>query len=79
MAITLERRSEGTYPFGGFHTSLRSIYRQKMGPKELKSGFLRASDIDDGDMSQNRLIFYVVVGNSALSIRGNFQLDPICF
>ena len=31
MAITLERRPKGTYPLVIFHTSFRSIYRQKMG------------------------------------------------
>ena len=30
-------------------------------------------------MSQNRLLFQSVVGNSALSIRGNFQLYPTCY
>jgi hypothetical protein len=33
MPITLDRRPKGTYPFEVFHTSSRSIYRQKLGPK----------------------------------------------
>jgi hypothetical protein len=37
MAITLEGWSKGTYPFRVFHTSLRSTYRQKMGPKYLNT------------------------------------------
>jgi hypothetical protein len=35
MAITLEGRPKRTYPFGVFHTSSRSTYRQKMGSKRL--------------------------------------------
>jgi hypothetical protein len=35
-AISREQRREGTNPLGVFHTSLRSIYRQKMGRKGLK-------------------------------------------
>jgi len=36
MAITLEGRPKRTYPFGVFHNSSRSTYRQKMGSKRLK-------------------------------------------
>ena len=36
MAITQARRHKGTYPFEVCHTSSRSTYRQKMGPKGLK-------------------------------------------
>ena len=36
MAITLEGTSKRTYPFGVFHNSSRSTYRQKMGSKRLK-------------------------------------------
>jgi hypothetical protein len=36
MAITLERRSKGTYPFRFFHISLRSTYHQNMRPKARK-------------------------------------------
>jgi hypothetical protein len=36
MAITLTERPKGTYPFGLFHTSSRSTYRQKMESKLLE-------------------------------------------
>jgi hypothetical protein len=50
--ITRERRNEGMNPLEVFHTSLRSTYRQKMGPKGLKhlNMFPRKFEID-------RLIF----------------------
>jgi hypothetical protein len=34
--ITRERRNEGMHPLEVFHTSLRSTYHEKMGPKRLK-------------------------------------------
>jgi hypothetical protein len=36
MSITLEERPMGMYPFGVFHISWRSTYRQKMESKQLK-------------------------------------------
>jgi hypothetical protein len=35
IPITLDRRSMGTNPLEVFHTSLRSTYQKKMGPKGL--------------------------------------------
>ncbi len=35
IAITLDRRPMGTNLLAVFHTSLRSIYHQKIGPKGL--------------------------------------------
>jgi uncharacterized cysteine cluster protein YcgN (CxxCxxCC family) len=36
MAITLQKRREGTYPLEVFQTSSKSTYRQKMESKQLK-------------------------------------------
>jgi hypothetical protein len=35
-SISWEQRDEGTNPLQVFHTSLRSTYGQKMGPKQLE-------------------------------------------
>ncbi len=45
IPITLDRRPKGTNPLGVFHTSLRSIYHQKMNRLEI---FITAHNIFNG-------------------------------
>jgi hypothetical protein len=67
IAITLEARPKGTSPFGVFHTSSRSIYRQKIGPKGIYhfGYFPRQLSLQAISLMCSRDQFWVLVGGFA--------------